>query len=149
MRALSLTQPWATLVALGKKRFETRSWRTKYRGQIAIQAARNFPQQCQDLCDVWPFNKYISSADMLYRGDIIAVATLKDIQPTELIVRTLQPQSPGDEVEEFSFGDFSPGRWAWELIDVRQLKEPVVAWGMQGLWTPDPETRAAVERASA
>lgn len=38
MRALTLRQPWASLVALGVKRIETRSWSTKYRGRIAIHA---------------------------------------------------------------------------------------------------------------
>lgn len=40
MKALSLTQPWASLVAVGAKRIETRSWRTSYRGPLAIHAAK-------------------------------------------------------------------------------------------------------------
>lgn len=39
MKALTLWQPWASLVALGVKRIETRSWSTRYRGRIAIHAA--------------------------------------------------------------------------------------------------------------
>lgn len=39
MRALTLWQPWASLIALGAKTIETRSWSTKYRGPIAIHAA--------------------------------------------------------------------------------------------------------------
>lgn len=42
MKALTLTQPWATLVAIGAKRIETRSWRTNFRGRIAIHAAKGF-----------------------------------------------------------------------------------------------------------
>lgn len=38
MKALTLTQPWVTLVAIGAKQIETRSWATKYRGPIAIHA---------------------------------------------------------------------------------------------------------------
>lgn len=38
MKALTLTQPWASLVVLGVKRIETRSWSTKYRGPLAIHA---------------------------------------------------------------------------------------------------------------
>src|ERR1051325_5993743 len=40
MKALTLTQPWATLIAIGAKRIETRSWSTDYHGQIAIHAAK-------------------------------------------------------------------------------------------------------------
>ena len=39
MKAISLLQPWATLVSIGAKRVETRSWRTDYRGPIAIHAS--------------------------------------------------------------------------------------------------------------
>jgi hypothetical protein len=41
MKAITLYQPWATLVAMGKKRIETRSWSTNYRGPLAIHAGKN------------------------------------------------------------------------------------------------------------
>ncbi len=44
MKAITLHQPWATLVAVGAKRIETRSWATSYRGPLAIHAARTTPQ---------------------------------------------------------------------------------------------------------
>ena len=40
MKALSLTQPWASLVADGRKTTETRSWLTHYRGPLAIHATK-------------------------------------------------------------------------------------------------------------
>lgn len=43
LRAITLHQPWATLVALGVKTIETRSWPTKYRGRILIHAAKRTP----------------------------------------------------------------------------------------------------------
>lgn len=54
MKVLTLTQPWATLVAIGAKKIETRSWSTSYRGPLAIHAAkglgaggrRGFYDQC-------------------------------------------------------------------------------------------------------
>lgn len=39
-KILTLSQPYASLVALGAKRIETRSWRTSYRGPLAIHAAK-------------------------------------------------------------------------------------------------------------
>src|SRR3990167_3828953 len=50
MKAITLTQPWATLVALGHKRIETRSWTTSYRGPLAIHAAKGFPMTAQRVC---------------------------------------------------------------------------------------------------
>jgi hypothetical protein len=40
MKALTLHQPWASLVAVGAKTIETRSWSTRYRGPLAIHAAK-------------------------------------------------------------------------------------------------------------
>ncbi len=55
MKALTLTQPWATLVAIGAKCIETRSWRTSYRGPLAIHAAKGFPKAAWNLCLGQPF----------------------------------------------------------------------------------------------
>lgn len=40
MKALSLWQPWATLIAIGAKQYETRGWSTPYRGPLIIHAAK-------------------------------------------------------------------------------------------------------------
>jgi len=43
LKALTVWQPWASLLAGGQKKFETRSWATKYRGPIAIHAGLGRP----------------------------------------------------------------------------------------------------------
>jgi hypothetical protein len=40
MKAVSLWQPFASLIYTGAKKIETRSWPTNYRGPLAIHAAR-------------------------------------------------------------------------------------------------------------
>jgi hypothetical protein len=35
---------------------------------------------------------------------------------------------------EKAFGDYTPGRYAWLLADVRRLPEPIPARGALGLW---------------
>jgi hypothetical protein len=50
MKALSLWQPWATLVSIGAKRIETRSWPTKYRGPLAIHAGLTRRRELDLLC---------------------------------------------------------------------------------------------------
>ena len=57
MKALSLYEPWATLIALGEKRYETRSWTTTYRGPLLICASLKRP----------PLSKIIG---ILYRARI-------------------------------------------------------------------------------
>lgn len=57
MKGITLTQPWASLVALGHKRVETRSWRPLFEpGRIAIQAAKGFPKEAQALIHEPPFS---------------------------------------------------------------------------------------------
>ena len=39
MKVLSLTEPYATLIKMGIKTIETRSWKTNYRGELYIHAS--------------------------------------------------------------------------------------------------------------
>src|SRR5579864_5160457 len=88
MRGFTLTQPWASLVACGAKRIETRSWSTTYRGLLAIHAAKGFPRDCRDLCRVGPFVRALIKAGFnsekdLPVGQIIATVRLDDVRPTD------------------------------------------------------------------
>lgn len=49
MRALTVIQPWASLIAIGAKRIETRSWETSHRGLVAIHAAKGCDRDSRDL----------------------------------------------------------------------------------------------------
>jgi hypothetical protein len=40
VKAITLHQPWASLIADGLKQYETRHWRTNYRGKLLIHAAK-------------------------------------------------------------------------------------------------------------
>ncbi len=41
MKALSVKQPWASMIASGEKTIELRSWRTRYRGRLMICSSKN------------------------------------------------------------------------------------------------------------
>jgi hypothetical protein len=60
MKALTLSQPFATLVAIGAKRIETRSWSTNYRGPLAIHAAKTIPREYKSLCN-WTVEPFASA----------------------------------------------------------------------------------------
>jgi hypothetical protein len=53
LKALTLWQPWASLIALGVKTIETRSWPTKYRGPLAIHAAVRLPKVAEWRIGEW------------------------------------------------------------------------------------------------
>lgn len=47
-----------------------------------------------------------------------------------------------------AWGDFTPGRWVWELGPIQALEQPVPCSGSQGVWRPQPELVQAVESAT-
>jgi hypothetical protein len=127
VKVLTLTQPWASLVALGHKRVETRSWRpsrSKY-GVIAIHAAKGYPKRAREFA----LTEYLVGRlpERVPLGAIVAVAVLAKCERTEDVGRTVSAL-------ECHLGDFSRGRWAWFLEDVHTLSEPVPCRGALGLW---------------
>jgi hypothetical protein len=136
MKAITLWQPWATLIAIGAKRIETRSWSTTYHGDIAIHAAKNIPQKeilriMRMTRDEEPFKSVLDKAgyyvyNSLPRGCVVAIATLVVCIPTNKI--------PSVSLRESAFGDFSENRFGWMLENIRPLKNPIQAKGAQGLW---------------
>lgn len=123
MKALSLWQPWASAVALGLKTYETRSWRTDYFGPIAIHAAKRLDRAMLRNVngDRGPFLKEPPL------GVILATAVLVDCIEAARIRDQLSPM-------ELRYGDFSDGRWAWRLHEVRALPVPIPFRGRQGLF---------------
>lgn len=144
MKTLTLFQPWATLVAIGAKRFETRSWGTKYRGPLAIHAGKNkqfASMKSKDyLCDKDPFYSVlmkemaVAQSKWMYFmpfGAIVAICELDDC--FEITGHRCFRFSE----QEGAFGDFHPGRYAWRLQNIRKLNLPIEAKGAMGLWEWD------------
>lgn len=141
MKALTLTQPWASAVALGYKHIETRSWRSSYRGPLLIHAAKGFPPDARQFAAVeLALGRGLNPAPL---SAIVAVAKLVAISPAEEVALELGIEGG----LERHYGDYSPGRWAWMLEDIRTLDEPIPCRGALGLWTPTPDVLQAVERA--
>lgn len=129
--AISLWQPWATLIALGAKKIETRSWSCRYRGPIAIHAAMyagalGICYSRDSIRRVMKANRLDPRA--LPLGKIVCLAELErvDVISTELRERTTS--------REQEFGNFADGRYAWRFGRVVALDEPLYATGRQGLW---------------
>ena len=122
MKAITLWQPWATLVAIGAKCIETRSWSTTYRGPLAIHAAKS--KEGHDAFYKEPFHNELKAYHYhrpteLPHGKIIAVCELVNILPTEEVRGLI-------EGRELAFGDYSNGRWAWRLVNVRRQADVVL-----------------------
>jgi len=131
MKALSLLQPWASLVVMGAKRLETRSWSTNYRGTLLIHASSGKAGSL--LSSEPPFSRYINDFNKLPLGAIIGSVILTDIVKVEqlqLSEKTINQLS----LEERAFGDYTPGRYVWILEEAVQFERPVPIRGALGLW---------------
>ena len=150
MKLISLWEPWATLMALGVKRIETRSWRTPYRGWLAIQAAKHFTADEDDLCWTEPFLTALRNGgvkDVPYRagrrfhfplGCIVAVVNLVDCVRTEDFTANVFPCNPLYRPADFfsreqPFGNYDNGRYGWVTDQLFRLPEPIPFNGKQGL----------------
>ncbi len=142
MKALSLTQPWASLVIEGFKKYETRSWSTTYRGALAIHASKGFPGWAKSLLidDNHEDDNFIRDAlnrnpGSLPLGAILGIVTLVDCQPTYDVLGsdTVFISQP-----EHDFGDWSEGRYAWKLDGPLWFIDPVPVKGALSLWEIPP-----------
>jgi hypothetical protein len=139
MRALTLTQPWATLVALGAKRYETRSWWTAHRGPLAIHAAKGFPREARALCYEEPFKTALGGrapAD-LPLGAVVAAVTAEGCVSTG----DLDFWPP---IREIAFGNWNDGRWAWALDNLVPMATPIPCRGTLGLWRVPEDVEHAI-----
>lgn len=144
MKALSMIEPWASLVAWGYKRIETRSWRTPFRGMIAIHASRS-TEVVQNSIDVrglfeaagterpagWPL-----AAEEYPLGKVVAVVRLVDCRPMDMALIHAQTRM------EREFGAWAQGRFAWMLSEVRRLPDPIPCRGSLGLWNLPADVEA-------
>lgn len=156
MKAISLHQPWASLIALGAKQIETRSWRPPdalYGQRIAIHAAKRWTEEQQILCLKDPFDCCLKAGGYRARtvdrglpfGAIVATAMLTGWIGSEDVYASHTPQKQDSGFEwngarvyaypyEFAFGNLHRGRCAWLLSDIKALPEPIPCRGKQGFF---------------
>ncbi len=133
MKALTLTQPWATLVILGVKRWETRGWYTQHRGRIAIHAAKGWTKADREFADELREMGVLPADEPLPLGAVLGTVRLDGLIRThpDIVARHISPT-------EYMLGDYSPGRYGWELGAVERFPDPIPARGALGLWDWSP-----------
>jgi len=144
IKAISLWEPWASLIRTGTKHYETRSWATSYRGPLLICAAKGglkrqeltlllrdktfqngLMPELKGNCllmergDEWLLQR-------LHFGKAVAIVELVNCIKTEDVRYLLSK-------EERIFGDYDPDRWAWKLKNIRDIN-PFPVKGKQGLF---------------
>lgn len=163
VKALSLWQPWASLVALSAKQYETRHWSTKYRGPLVIHAAQNITGLRQFRADVYKvydighlvvhyplvqyavplFRQHFGQAvpTNLPLGYAVGIVDLVDVLPVERVRNQISNW-------ERAFGNYSDGRYAWKLDNLRVFPKPILMFGGQRLFTREIDA-SLIERSAA
>jgi hypothetical protein len=151
MRILTLWQPWASLIALNLKRYETRSWGTDYRGELAIHAAKRLIVRDElraiayaiggGGCSLAEFARFEQAVEQdLPLGAIVAIADLiacLEMWDSQVYGPLMPPHRRGIDISTVSqlekvVGDWQEGRFAWRQRNVRVL-QPIPFKGAQGL----------------
>jgi activating signal cointegrator 1 len=138
LRAVSLWEPWASAMALGIKKNETRGWWTNYRGDLAIHAARR--KMTRD--DLETFEILVKpSADYEPQyGKILCVVELVAVVPSEVFHEGRVQL----EQTEAALGNYEFGRWVWVTQNCRRLATPVPEIGHQSFWVLTEDIAAQV-----
>ena len=131
MKAISLLQPWASLVVMGIKTIETRNWATKHRGTILIHAGKS--KAGSIFADDLPIKKHIYDFYKLPFGACIGKVEIVDIIPADKLEVSLDEMDTLT-YERKAFGEYSDKRYAWILENASMLKTPISMSGMMSVW---------------
>ena len=146
MKAISLLQPWASLVVMGAKKIETRSWNTKYRGELLIHASLG---KDKDGYHLWhskycwgkvtdnkhfvelPFGAIIGKVNLL---GTVKTEDILLMSESMISLKTGRKYSITEWEIELAFGDYSPGRYAWLMSEPVEFKKPIPYKGSLSIW---------------
>ena len=140
MKVLSMKQPWASLFVLREAQYETRTWRTTYRGPLAIHTSKQVDKAvCSHKAIKALLGKHGYTVDTLPTGQIIATCQLINCLKVTDNQSTWALLENGVIVSENSYflGDFNEGNYAWEVQNMTLLDQSIPAIGHLGLWEHD------------
>ena len=150
MKAITLWQPFATLISEGRKRYETRSWAPPAHligERIAIHAGAKRSKWQSEAArefglDDLPLGVIVCTARLVaahYLGRRHSADLVEVLLPASMSIALDPDLQDLQDVGRFAirtdeYGDYAMGRWAWRLVDVQLLDPPAPALGHQGLW---------------
>lgn len=123
MKVLTIKQPWATLIIQGDKRFEFRSWKTKYRGELLIHAGKGIGKEAMKR-----LSKYLP--ENIPSGKILGKVKLVDCIKMSPEFKEMLLKENKDIYTKSSFQE----KYGWQVTDVEVFKVPIEAKGHLSLW---------------
>ena len=121
MKTLTIKQPWASLIIEEHKKYEFRTWKTKYRGKILIHAGQSYESKYSHLTEHYNLE--------LSKGEIIGEATIIDC-----ILVDKEFSKDLNKINPLVYHDNYENIYAWKLTDVIKYDKPIKVKGKLGLW---------------
>lgn len=123
MKALTIKQPWATLIMQGDKKYEFRSWQTKYRGELLIHAGKSVDKEA-----IKRLAKYLP--ENLPLGKILGKVRLVDCIKMSPEFKEMLLKENSEIYTKSSFQE----NYGWQVTDIEIFKEPIEVKGRLSLW---------------
>ena len=126
MKALTLKQPWATLISEGLKEYEFRSWKTNYRGKILIHSGKGVDKKDLD---------NFKNLNLEYpQSKILALIELEDcIKIDEEFNKKIK------ELNNPVYGNKDRDGYAWKIKLIKKIDSKDIINGKLGLWNIDED----------
>ena len=122
MKALTIKEPWASLIVEGYKKYEFRSWKTNYRGKILIHAGNSIEKDTLKRFESYGLN--------ILPGYIIGEAEL-----TNCILVDKQFNEQLRNIDPIVYGKSNHTEtYAWKLGNIIKYDKPIPIKGKLGLW---------------
>ncbi|MCL2452068.1 MAG: hypothetical protein FWD08_00210 [Alphaproteobacteria bacterium] len=149
MKAITLWQPWASLVAIGAKPYEFRGWappRAIIGQRIAIHAGARKVRHTEvawivrsarrtavraDVAGEW-LAKVAVEPSLAVLSHVVCTAVLGEPIRGDKVMSEFGVPVENDSNRPFTFN------WAWPMLDIELLVPPVHARGAQGFWDWTP-----------
>ena len=126
MKVLTIKQPWATLIMQGNKRYEFRSWQTKYRWELLIHAGKEIDKEAMKR-----LSKYLPKE--LPVEKILGKVTLVDCIKISPEFKELLLKENRDIYTKSSFQE----NYGWQVLDVEVFEKQIEVKGHLSLWDYD------------
>ena len=119
MKALTIKQPWASLIVNDIKHYEFRSWKTNYRGKIYIHSGLS--TDLNELKKYEEYNlEYINGA-IIGEAEIIDCILVDDEFKNKILKENKKVYQNGSG-------------YAFVLINIKKYEKPIYCKGKLGLW---------------
>ena len=125
MKALSIKEPWATLIIEEYKKYEFRSWKTNYRGKILIHASKELEKDSKERFK--DYNLKYNCGYIIGEADLVDCIKVDKEFNEKLIKINKVVYSKSNHIEKY----------AWQLENIKKYDNPIPCKGKLGLWNYD------------